>query len=266
MLQALELSAEAHAALQRHAIQRGIIFLSSPFDRESVDLLDQLGVPAFKVGSGEVTNLPLLEHVARKGRPVILSTGMCFLSEVKRAVDVVKEKECALALLQCVTNYPAAPSDANLRAMKTMADAFDVPVGYSDHALGNEVSLAAVALGACIIEKHFTLDRGLPGPDHKASLEPAELRSLVQGVRAVESALGTGEKVPAAAESDTREKARRSLATGVAVPKGAVVTLQMLTLLRPGTGIPPTETEGVVGKSVTRDLPAGHLLTWEDFS
>ena len=266
MLRALELPAEAHRELQRHAGERGLLFLSTPFDRGSVDLLDEMGVPAFKIGSGEVTNLPLLDHIAGKGRPIILSTGMCYLSEVAQAVDTIGGHGCELALLHCVTNYPAAPSDANLRAMKTMEDAFSVPVGYSDHTQGNEVALAAVALGACIVEKHLTLDRTLPGPDHKASLEPDELRTMVRAIRTVESALGTGEKVPTEAESETRERARRSLVTATEIARGTVVTQSMLTLLRPGNGIAPSEMDQVIGKRAIRDLPDGHLLTWGDLS
>jgi N-acetylneuraminate synthase len=184
MLRRLELSADAHRELQAYCHERGIIFLSTPFDEEAVDLLDESGVAAFKISSGDLTNSPLLEHVASKGKPVILSTGMSELSELIEAVSVLNTAGCENpVLLHCVSNYPADPAEVNLRAMQTMRSAFDVPVGFSDHTQGIDVALAAVALGACVIEKHFTLDRTMPGPDHRASLEPTELRELVRSIR-----------------------------------------------------------------------------------
>ena len=267
MLRALELTPADHEMLQDHAGQRGIVFLSTPFDQESVDLLDRLDVPAFKLGSGEVTNLPFLEYVASKGRPLLLSTGMSYLEEVAAAVSTIQRAGCRdLALLHCVSNYPAAPKDINLRAMQTMTDAFQVPVGYSDHTPGIEVPLAAVALGACIIEKHFTLDRTLPGPDHRASIEPEELRALVDGVRAVESAMGDGIKAPTAAEEDTREIARRSLAAARTISEGTVLRAEMLTALRPGTGIAPARLNEAVGRKTRRDLSAGYIIQWSDLA
>src|SRR6185295_15958128 len=183
MLRRLELPADAHLELQAYCHERGIIFLSTPFDDVAVDLLDELGVPAFKISSGDLTNSPLLEHVASKGKPVILSTGMSELSELIEAVSVLNSAGCENpVLLHCVSNYPAQPAEVNLQ---TMRSAFDVPVGFSDHTEGIDVALAAVALGACVIEKHFTLDRTLPGPDHRASLEPAEWHQLVQSIRRI---------------------------------------------------------------------------------
>ncbi|MEA2031577.1 MAG: N-acetylneuraminate synthase, partial [candidate division Zixibacteria bacterium] len=184
MLRKLELSHEQHVELMSYCRKQKIIFMSTPFDRESADFLYELSVPVFKIGSGEITNLPFLEYVSGKGKPVILSTGMSYLSEVDEAVKVVRKAGCErFVLLHCVSNYPAAAQDVNLQAMHTMATAFQVPVGYSDHTLGIEVSMAAVALGACVIEKHFTIDRTLLGPDHQASLEPDELSAMVKGIR-----------------------------------------------------------------------------------
>ena len=202
MLRRLELADDDHRELMRQCDRHGILFLSTPFDEGSVDLLANLGVQAFKVASGDVTNFPLLIHIASKGRPVILSTGMSSLGEVEAAVRTLEHAGTReLALLHCVSNYPAEPGDANLRAMETMARAFRVPVGYSDHTLGIEVTLAAVALGACVVEKHFTLDRTLPGPDHHMSLEPDELATLIRGIRTVDAYL-RGVAVEAMAASD----------------------------------------------------------------
>jgi N,N'-diacetyllegionaminate synthase len=207
----------------------------------------------------------LLRHVASKRRPVILSTGMSDLDEVAGAVDVLRGSGCAdLLVLHCVSNYPASPSDVNLRAMAAIRERCAVPVGYSDHTPGIEVSLAAVALGACVIEKHFTLDRMLPGPDHRASLEPAELRALVAGIRIVECALGNGEKTPAASELPTREVVRRSLVAAAALDAGVVLDASMLRALRPSGGIPPSDLARVVGHRLKRDLPEGEALQWSD--
>lgn len=265
MLRRLELAPTAHRELQAHARRRGLVFLSTPFDEASADLLDALDVPAIKIGSGEVTNLPFLEHVARKGRPVILSTGMSSLDEVGAAVVAVRATGNAeLVLLHCVSEYPARPADANLRAMLTLADAFRTPVGYSDHTPGLEVALAAVALGASVIEKHFTLDRGLPGPDHRASLEPAQLTELVRGIRVVEQALGDGVKAPTAGELGNRVVARRSLAAAVDLPAGLTLTRESLCALRPATGIPPASLPAVLGRKLTRARRAGELIAWSD--
>ncbi len=266
MIRRLELSPEHHRRLLDRCRQRGILFLSTPFDEASADLLDELAVPAFKLPSGEVTNPDLLRHVARKGKPVILSTGMSTLEEVACAVDTLEEEGCpSITLLQCVSNYPADPRDVNLRAMKTMEMAFGWPVGYSDHTLGNEVALAAVALGACLLEKHFTLDRGLPGPDHKASAEPAELAALVRGVRVVESAMGDGRKVPARSEENTASVARRSLVAARDIAKGELLASDAIVLRRPGTGLPALRRASLLGRRARRDVPTGTLLSEEMF-
>jgi N-acetylneuraminate synthase len=264
MLRKLELSQEQHIELINYCLKQEIIFLSTPFDRESADFLDELGIPLFKIGSGEITNLPFLEYVSSKGKPVILSTGMSYLSEVDEAVRVIRSSGCEqLALLHCVSNYPAAAQDVNLQAMHTMATAFQVPVGYSDHTLGIEVSMAAVALGACVIEKHFTMDRNLDGPDHRASMEPKELKALVKSIRTVESALGHGRKEPAASEADTASMARRSLVASRNIHEGTILTKEMITVKRPGNGLRPGLLPHLAGLTVRSSISAGDLLTLE---
>jgi len=265
MLKGLELSSEAHHRLISYCRERNILFMSSAFDEQSVDLLDELNVPSFKIGSGEVTNIPFLEYVAKKSKPIILSTGMSFLSEVDEAVKaILGVGNRQLVLLHCVSNYPADPADANLRAMLTMAAAFQVPVGYSDHSLGVQVSLAAVALGAVVIEKHFTLDRAMGGPDHAASLDPSELKELISGIRTIERSLGNGTKQPARSEEGNRTIVRRSVATAVDIPAGTVIHANMVTALRPGNGIPPAQLGRVLGRRCKRDVESGQLLSWED--
>src|SRR5574341_1088394 len=264
MLRRLELSNEAHRELMSYCQQRGILFMSTPFDEESADFLDGLGMVVFKIPSGELTNLPLLAHVARKGKPMIVSTGMSTLSEVKTAVHAIgKAGNRDLVLLQCVSSYPASPADANLRAMQTMATEFNVPVGYSDHTSGIEVALAAVALGACVIEKHFTLDRTLPGPDQRASLEPDELATMIRGIRVVEAALGHGRKEPATSEVNTAAVARKSLVAARDIPAGATLTEELIAIKRPGIGLPPTMRRHILGLRAKQDIPAGALLTLE---
>lgn len=266
MLRRLELSADAHRELRSFCDKRGIIFLSTPFDELAADFLDELSVPAFKISSGDLTNSPLLEHVARKGKPVILSTGMATLEEVIEAVTVLRAAGCEdPILLHCVSNYPANPADVNLRAMQTMQASFDVPVGFSDHTEGIEVALAAVALGASVIEKHFTLDRGLPGPDHRASLEPPELSKLIQGIRKVEEALGDGRKVPAASELDTAKVARRSLVAARDIPAGTTIDHKMIVLKRPGTGLSPSMLGTLLGRRARGNIASGSLLSLEMF-
>ena len=264
MLKALELSETHHRELVRICDARGIVFLSSPFDEQAADLLDSLGVPAFKVASGEITNVPLLVHVARKRKPIILSTGMSTLDEVHSAVAVLRAtSDAPLALLHCVSRYPASADEVNLRAMHTMAAEFGVPVGYSDHTIGEAVPLAAVALGACVIEKHLTMDRGRTGPDHRASMEPPEFATLVSNVRSVESALGNGRKEPAASEAEIAAVARKSLVATRDIPEGSVITSQVLACRRPGTGLPPAMQHQVVGRTARTRIAAGTLLTLE---
>ncbi|MDP3703765.1 MAG: N-acetylneuraminate synthase [Candidatus Omnitrophota bacterium] len=263
MIQHLELPRAAYPELQAHARSRGVLFLSTPFDEESADFLEALGVPAFKIGSGEITNLPFLAHVARKAKPVILSTGMSDLDEVATAVEVLRQSgNDQLVLLHCVSSYPAAPADVNLRAMQTMADTFHVPVGYSDHTEDIEVALAAVALGACVIEKHLTLDRAMPGPDHRASAEPQELARLVESIRTVEVALGDGRKQPTFGEADTAAAARKSLVAALDIAAGTRLTERLIAIKRPGTGLSPAARPQLVGRTAKTDIAAGTVLTW----
>jgi N-acetylneuraminate synthase/N,N'-diacetyllegionaminate synthase len=264
MLQKLELSHAAHLELIAHAEERGILFLSTPFEEESADELVGMGLPLLKISSGELTNLPFLAHLARKRLPLILSTGMATLGEVERAVETLDANGApSLALLHCVSNYPANPADCNLRAMQTLERAFGTPVGFSDHTEGNDVALASVALGGCIVEKHFTLDRNLPGPDHRASLEPAALTSLVQGIRTVEAALGDGRKRPKHSEADTAKVARKSIVAATAIRAGSVIDQQSLALRRPGTGLESSMLEYVVGRSARCDIAEGALISLE---
>ena len=263
MLKRLELPPDDLRSVATYAAERGITFLSSPFGEPDVDLLDALDVPAIKIGSGEITNHPLLAHVGRTLRPAILSTGASTLAEVMAAVDVLRGSGCAdLAVLHCVSNYPADPADANLRAMETIARALNVPVGFSDHTPGIEVACAAVALGARILEKHLTLDRNLPGPDHAASLDPADFARLVSAVRHLEAALGDGVKRPTAGETDVRTTARRSLVAAADLPAGTVLRREHLAAKRPGTGIAPAHLPTVLGLRLERGLAADELLTW----
>lgn len=264
MLRRLELSLDDHRTLQQRCRASGIQFLSTPFDEASADALEALGVPAFKISSGDLTNTPFLRRVARKGRPMLISTGMATLDEVAAAVRAVEgEGLQEIVLLQCTSAYPADPRDANLRAMATMRDAFGVPVGFSDHTPGLEVALAAVALGASVLEKHLTTDRRLPGPDHLASLEPAQFAALVRGVRTVEAALGDGRKTPADAERDVSQVARKSLVAARPLAAGERLTDAAVAIRRPGTGLAPDRRADVIGRRARVDIAAGTLLTLE---
>ena len=266
MIRGLELNEADFRALSDHCRWRKILFLSTPFDAPSVDLLMRLRVPGFKIASGEVTNLPLLRKIAGTGLPAILSTGMSDLDEVAAAVRALHDGGCLdMALLHCVSNYPAPAEEANLRALQTLMDSFQLPVGYSDHTAGLAVALAAVALGASIVEKHFTVDKTLPGPDHQASLDPAELRALVSGIRAVEACLGDGVKRLMLSEADTRRVARRSLYLACSKRAGDVIAAEDLIALRPADGIDPMQLDQVIGTRLLRDLPAGSKLEWADF-
>lgn len=262
MLQRLVLSRADFQALAEHAAERGIVFLSTPFDEGSADFLETLGIAGFKVPSGEITNHPFLAHLAAKGRPLLLSTGMSTLVEVWRALEAIAVHGApSVTLLHCVTNYPTAPADCNLRAMETMRRAFQVPVGWSDHTLGLAVSLAAVAAGADAVEKHFTTARSLPGPDHAASLEPAELRELVTSIRMVEEARGTGRKEPAPSEAANAAVVRRSLHAARELSPGHVLAPADLVALRPGTGVPPGDRGRLVGRTVRLPIAAGEMLS-----
>lgn len=261
MLERLRLSGEDFEAIANRCRERGILFLSTPADTDSAALLAQLGVPAFKIGSGEVTNLPFLEELAGYGLPLLLSTGMAELDEVGEAVETVRRAGTPLVLLHCTSSYPAPPKEANLRALDTMRTAFDVPVGYSDHALGLEVSLAAVARGCCVLERHLTLDRHREGPDHAMSLEPDELDELVRRVREVERWLGDGIKQPQPSERELLTVARRSIVAARPLAAGELLTREALAIKRPGGGIPPARLSSLIGARLARPLSVDEQLT-----
>jgi N,N'-diacetyllegionaminate synthase len=265
MLKKLELSPEDHTVLLKRANKVGIVFLSSPFDAESADFLETLEMPLFKVPSGEITNHSFLRHLARKNKPMILSTGMSTLGEIEEALEVIYvEGNRAVTLLHCVTEYPAPVDQINLRAMHTLKEAFQVPVGYSDHSPGTEIALAAVALGAEVIEKHFTLDRNLEGPDHRASLEPPELRQMITAARNIEQALGSGLKKPAPCELNNIAVARKSLVAVCRISPGEEITPDKVTIKRPGSGIAPKDLEKILGRVVSRAVEADDPLRWDD--
>lgn len=276
MLKSLEMSEQLHRRLFSHCGKLGIEFMSTAFDEEALDFLAELGIRRIKMPSGEITNVPLLRHMASKGLPLIVSTGMADLSEVVAAVDIIRNERTArgfaapmahsVTLLHCTSNYPAANADVNLRAMGTMARATGLPVGYSDHTLGLGASAAAVALGATIIEKHFTLDRDLPGPDHRASLEPDQLGALVRQIRDIEESLGSDVKAPTSSELPVRDLVRRSVTTIRTLEAGVPIARQDLALMRPGTGIAPVDIDRVIGRKPVRAIAAGETLTWSDLA
>lgn len=266
MLKKLELPLWAFQELKAYCDQKGILFMSTPFDETCSDFLDEIGMPIVKIPSGELTNVFFLAHVARKKKPMIVSTGMATLDEVEAAVQTIFDAgNNQLVLLHCVSNYPTHPADVNLKAMGTMAKTLKVPVGFSDHTQGIEIALAAVALGAVVIEKHFTLDRRMPGPDHPASLEPEELKKMVASIRHIEAALGNGLKRPCAAEVDTAKIARKSLVASRDIPKGSRLALEWVVVKRPGTGLAPATLPRLVGLKVKTDIPAGTLLALDMF-
>lgn len=265
MLQSLELSHEAHIQLRDYALEQGLVFMSSPFDMQSADMLVELGVPAIKLGSGELTNEPLLRHVAGLGLPVLFSSGMAHLWEVDRAVHVLSEAGCKdLGLMHCVSLYPTPPDLSNVRATRTLKDLYpSISVGFSDHTEGVAVSVAAVALGATMIEKHLTLDRAMPGPDHAASLDPEGFGLMVRMIREVEQSLGDGRKRPAPGEDTMAGIARRSLHVAQDVPQGHVISPEDLAIWRPAHGLAPTHFDEVVGMRAARALTQGEALTWQ---
>lgn len=265
MLANLELPLEAFSALAEHASSLEIEFMSTAFDPISLDHLLGLGVHRLKIPSGEITNPELVKAIGRSGLPVIMSTGMANLGEIERALGWLSESGAAdISLLHCVSDYPADPSDANLAAMDTLRVAFGHPVGWSDHTLGDTVTVAAVARGATIVEKHFTLDTNLPGPDHKASLDPSELKRMVDNIRVTEAAIGNGRKEPTEAERKVALVARRSIAARSDISEGAEIKADDLTFLRPGDGIPPSYMDVLIGRRALRAIPAGALLKLAD--
>lgn len=274
MLKALELSDSVHKRLADYCAKKGIEFLSTPFDEESADFLISLGCRRIKIPSGELTNLPFIRYLAEKGLPLILSTGMADLHEVEAAVNEIRSTRErmnlnealseALTLLHCTSNYPADLLDVNLLAMNTMADSFSVPVGYSDHTQGIFVAPVARAAGACLIEKHFTLDRSMSGPDHAASLEPEELRLMIENIRLAETVLGRPEKKPVQSELDTRIAARRSVVLLSAKEAGSILAAEDFILKRPGNGIQPADIDKLIGRKLKSAVAAGTTLNWSD--
>ena len=261
MLEKLLLTYDEFEELAQYCQDIGITFLSTPFDLESADFLEKLGCDMWKIPSGEITNLPYLEKIGQTHKNIILSTGMCTLQEVEDAVDVLKKNICGkITLLHCTTQYPTAYSDVNLKAMLTLQEEFGYDIGYSDHTQGIEVPIAAVAMGATVIEKHFTLDRNMEGPDHKASLEPKEFMSMVQAIRNIEQALGTGEKKPVDAEIANKTVARKSIIAAKAIKQGEIFNENNITTKRPGSGISPMHWYDVLGKKAIRDFEEDELI------
>jgi N,N'-diacetyllegionaminate synthase len=264
MLKQLEMPEEWHSRLIQHANDQGVKFLSTGFDQESIDFLDQCGSPLFKIPSGEITNKPYLRHIAKKGKPVILSTGMANMEEIKAALEVMCENGISkndITVLHCSTEYPTPMEDVNLKAMITIQNTLGVKVGYSDHTLGIEVPIAAVALGATVIEKHFTLDRNLPGPDHKASLEPDELKAMIKAIRNIEKAIsGNGIKEPSKSELKNIVVVRKSIVAASQIQKGEFLTVENLTVKRPGNGISPMLWDETMGKKAIKDFEPDDLI------
>ena len=263
MLRNLELSAEMHYELIEHCAKRDIVFLSTGFDIESVDLLARLGQKIFKIPSGEITNLPYLRHIGQLRRSVILSTGMSTMGDIESAIAVLEEAGTSkkyITALHCTTEYPTPMAEVNLRAMQIIGSTFNVAVGYSDHTLGVEVAIAAAALGAGVIEKHFTLDRNLPGPDHKASLEPLELIKMIRAIRNIEIALGDGVKRLTPSELKNKFVARKSIVAKKIIKEGEVFSVDNLSVKRPGTGLSPMYWDFIIGRVALRDYSEDDLI------
>lgn len=261
MIRKLELSRQDFIELKEYCRQKGIMFLSTPFDLDSIEFLASIGMKTWKIPSGELTNYPYLKAIGRRKESVIMSTGMCTMDEVREAVAVLNRSGTTdITLLHCTTEYPAPYDSVNLRAMQTLQKEFGCRVGYSDHTGGTEVPVAAVAMGACVIEKHFTLDRNMEGPDHKASLEPEELRQMVRSIRNVETALGDGIKRPSEVEMKNMAVARKSIVAARDIKKGELLTEENVTTKRPGNGISPMLWDTVIGTKAVRDFAADELI------
>ena len=266
MIRKLELSFDDFIKLKKYCDKKGIMFLSTPFDHQSIDFLYNL-VDIYKIPSGEIINGPYLKHIAAKNKSIIMSAGMANLGEVEEAINTIREvnSKAKISLLHCTTNYPTPYEEVNLKAMQTLAAAFKLPVGYSDHTLGIEVPVAAVAMGAKIIEKHFTLDKNLQGPDHKASLEPDELKEMVRAIKNIEVALGNGIKKPDKSEIEIMKVARRSLIATRDVRVGEIIKESDIAIKRPGTGILPKFKEIVIGMKLINDIRQDEPFRWENF-
>ena len=261
MLKKLELSFEEFSSLKKYCDHLGIMFLSTPFDLESLEFLSTLDIPLFKIPSGEITNLPYLIKIAQTKKDVILSTGMCEIEEIREAIEVLKKYGTEnISLLHCTTEYPTPFDEVNLNAMLTLKQTFNLNIGYSDHTQGIEVPVAAVAMGATIIEKHFTLDKNMDGPDHKASLNPQELMDMVSAIRNIEMAMGNGKKKPTKSEINNKKIARKSIVAVRNIKIGEVFTEDNITIKRPGDGISPMKWFDVLGKSASRDFQEDELI------
>jgi N,N'-diacetyllegionaminate synthase len=263
MIKKLELDRTAHEELIQYCKIKNIQFLSTAFDHDSIDLLAELNIPFYKIPSGDITNLPYLRHIGRMGKPIIMSTGMSTLEEVRVALNVLLEsgaEKNKITILHCNTEYPTPMEDVNLKAMLTIQDELDIAVGYSDHTLGIEIPVAAIALGACVIEKHFTLDRTLPGPDHCASLEPEELKLMVAAIRNIEKAMGDWVKKPSPSEMKNMSIARRSIVAKKPISKGELFSEKNLTVKRPGTGVSPMEWDTYIGRSADKEYQMDDLI------
>lgn len=267
LIRSLEINRDWHAPLMEYAQSCGITFLSSACDKEAVDQLDQLNMAAFKVASFDLPDIHLIRYMAKCGNPIILSMGMATYSDIQTALKVCYEEgNMEIILLQCTSLYPAPAYLSNLAAMETMRKAFNCPVGYSDHTLGDHITLAAVALGASVIEKHFTLDRNLPGPDHSFAVEPYDLKEMIRKIREIEAAIGDGIKNgPHEEEREMYKKGRRSLHVRNVVAAGEIITRENICIKRPGYGIPPVFLENIAGVTARKDIPEDHWISWEDF-
>lgn len=260
----IELPHEWHAELARYAEAKGLIFLSSPFDEEAVDLLDEIGVPAFKMASGDITNLPLLEYVARKNKPIIVSTGASTLGEIEEAVSAIKKTgNQDIILLHCVASYPTSIDDVNLASMVTIKSSFDLPTGYSDHTLGIVAPVVSVSMGAVLVEKHFTLSRSLIGPDHFYAIEPAELKLMVENIHSVQKLMGESTKHVVDSELECRKLGRRSIYATVDIPAGSILTKEMLSILRPAAGIDPKFIDIILGRKTATNIHKYEPITWD---
>ncbi|MFC1805275.1 N-acetylneuraminate synthase family protein [Candidatus Omnitrophota bacterium] len=263
----MELSREQHIELKDYAKNKGILLFFTPYSREAADLLEELDMPLFKIGSGELTNYPFLEYVARKGKPMIISTGMSTLNEIKEAVKTVRKHNDNLAVLHCTSMYPTPAENVNLKIIQKLQNELNLPVGFSDHTEGIYAALGAVAYGACILEKHFTISREWPGPDQKCSMEPDELGILVKGARFIKKAIGNQEKIITAEEQRVRDLFSESIISLEAIPKGTVITKDMVWVKRPsGGGIPPKELHLVIGKKAVKDIPGNTQLRRNDLA
>lgn len=271
LIEKLELSLQHYIELIDYCQDRGIVFLATPFDFGSVNLLEKLNASAYKISSSDLNNIPLLKHIASKQLPMLLSTGMGYLSEIEQALLAIASvmdkpvNHLPVVLMHCVSHYPAPMDQINLNAIKTLMNTFKLPVGYSDHTRGVEAAMAAVVMGACVIEKHYTLNRNFPGPDHKSSVEPDELQFLVESIRNIESALGDGIKMPAKCEFSAIQMTRKSLVAACDIKAGQLITKDMLEIKRPGTGIEPKYYDLIIGKQPIIDIPEDEVMTWDMF-